>query len=126
MSFGRFEILDMTGDELIQHGKTIDAYKQPINPITEYKIKMYVVAKKIEILSKDDFYVREQYDLGKVIYGQGGLLSWANFGCRLGFFEEITDCIESVEKMIECFNGEEDYEKSAYFKKELEKLKNEI
>ena len=61
-------------------------------------------------------------ELVRDIKQQGGLINWANFGCRLGFFEDPLDCVEGVKDAIKHYNGVEKYEHSAYFRDELLKL----
>ena len=71
------------------------------------------------------------YKMHEEINKQGGVKNWYNFGWRLGFFEPVedeteTDVVNDITKrfdeMIEIFNKEEDYEKSAYFRDAIQTL----
>lgn len=55
---------------------------------------------------------------------QGGLVSWANFGCRLGFVDDPLDFSEYVEEMIRYFENE-DMEICKYLSVELQALKDQ-
>lgn len=117
---------EVSGEELIEDGITVDAYRQKINPFLTYEIKYDDKRNKKQILSLEDTYVKSMYDAGQSIFNGKGLINYANQGYRLGFFDELSDCIPIVEEMIECFNKREDYEKSAYHIKEIKKLKKYI
>lgn len=117
------EIKEVSGEELIETGFITDAYKKPISVGKTYEIKIDHKTKKYTVLSKEDWHIKKSYELGLEILKQGGLISWANYGCRLGFLEKNTDCIEDVEEMIKVFNAREDYEKSKIMLDELNKLK---
>jgi len=64
-------------------------------------------------------------ELVRDIQTQGGIQNWANFGCRLGFFNEPTDCVDSINEMISHYNELEQYELSMYFQDQLLTLSND-
>lgn len=60
----------------------------------------------------------ELIELSNEIINQGGLISWANFGCRLGFFTEITDCNEIALEIIQYHVKNQEFELAGKFKTE--------
>jgi hypothetical protein len=114
---------EITGDELLEQGIDFDTYRNPIIPGTEYLVKIQHKIKKMAILSKQDWKDKNQYELGDEIERQGGLVNWFNFGYRLGFFESINDCIESIEELITFYGLKEEFGKAINLQKELQHLK---
>lgn len=114
----------MTGENLIDSGKDIDAYGEPLSVAEKYIVKFYN-DKTLCILTKRQWEIRDTYLRTQDIYNQDGLIKWSNFGVRLGLFDNPLDCIETLKKDIENFNSVEDYEKSQYLYEEIQNLKND-
>lgn len=115
-----------TGGALLDSGIVYDAFQNPIIVTDEYTVRMYDKSKTMEILNDEDWHMLNFYETGMEIKSQGGLINWANYGERLGFFKTPADCIIYIEGMIQCFNSREDFEKSAYMFKELNALKKHM
>ena len=113
----------MSGEDLILQNKSLDAYSNLIKIGINYEVRLYYRTKSVTILSEEDWWIKDCYELEEDIMVRGGLFSWVNFGCRLGFFKDFKDCYETIEDMINCFNQREDFKKSIYFRDELKKLK---
>lgn len=109
------------GDELLDQGIEQDAYKQPIVPGTEYRVRIYKYRKTMTILSVKDWDIKLMYDTFKEIEQQGAI-SWFNFGCRLGFLENPSDCLKRFKEMELQFADDEHFEKAQKMKDWAEEL----
>ena len=113
----------MSGEDLLLQDKSLDAYLKPIKIGIRYEVRLYYRTKSVTILSEEDWWIKDCYELGEDIIMRGGLFDWVRFGRRLGFFKDFKDCYETIEDMIDCFNKREDFDKSIHFRDELKKLK---
>jgi hypothetical protein len=120
-----YETKELSGEDLITQGYTVDTFKKPIVIGTEYIVKLYHKQKRMTIISDSDRKIADYYAMGMQIVNEGGLISWANFRVRLDLMEKSEDCIPMIEELIQCYNGREDFEKSDYMSKQLKQLKND-
>jgi len=132
MNKHNYKIQKYKGSKLLEFDFKMDSFKQPINPDIMYRVKYYPDNKSMDILAEDEWEKQEAYELFDTIK-KSGVISWYNFGARLGFFEpgpdETTadvkkDIIKRLDKMIAIFNIYEDYEMSGYIRDAIEELKN--
>lgn len=57
------------------------------------------------------------------IHRQGGLINWADLGCRLGFFELPADCMEDVIDLVTVFEEHKFPKVVGYLQDEVIKFK---
>lgn len=77
--------IKISGEKLNLQNIALDTRKNPIILTEKYVIRKYRNGVQ-KILTVEDWKVKDYFELGDEIIKQGGLLSWANYGCRLGFF----------------------------------------
>lgn len=116
----------MKSCQLSAVGETRDALRQSLVITDSYVVTLDKKYKKKTIIRKSDKRMLELYEAGAEIFKQGGLVNWAHFGTRLGFFDDPAEAIDIAKEMIECFNKREDFEKSSYMKKQLDSLEENL
>ena len=116
---------EITGESLIESGKTVDAYGEPLSVGEKYLAKYYS-NKTFTVLTKKQWELRDSYETAQEIYEREGLVNWADIAVYNHQFNNPLDCVESVMKCIQNFNTVEDYEKSQYLYEEIQKLKQKI
>ena len=117
---------EMLGDELLAQGfcsSGVDAFGEKIELMTTYIVKKSYDRGVHSALTPGKWKLLEVATLAKDIQNQKGMISWANFGCRLGFFDSPLDCVESMEENILTLAEGELFDWANYLKKELEELK---
>jgi hypothetical protein len=109
--------IKISGEKLKLQNIELDAKRNPIILTEKYIVRKYRNGIQ-NILTEEDWIAKDYFELGDEIIKQGGLLSWANYGCRLGFFNRITDCSETITELIELYSKHEKYELAGKFKDE--------
>lgn len=111
--------IKISGEKLKLQNIELDVKRNPIILTEKYIVRKYRNGIQ-NILTEEDWKVNDYFELGDEIIKQGGLLSWANYGCRLGFFNRITDCSETVKELIELYSKHEKYELANKFQNEYD------
>lgn len=108
----------MSGERLIQSGKTVDANGNELNVGDEYIVK-FIDGNIMAALTQEQWDIRHTYSFTMRVYEAGGILN-------LDITKEF-DARVNITKLlmlhINNFNKVEDYEKSQYLYEELQKLK---
>lgn len=108
------------GEELKTiHNIELDAYRNPIILTEKYVVRKYRNGIH-NILTEKEWKKKDFFELGDEIIRQGGVLKWANYGYRLGFFNRITDCAETIKELIDLYSRYEKYELAEKFKIEYD------
>ncbi len=115
-------IEEVRGQDLLDNGISIDAYRKPINPFVVYEIKINDKRKISQILSLEDSKKKKFFDFGQEVFNQGGIIKFVNASIRMGFSEDGSEYIWSLKEAIDCLVEIESYEKANYLKNELKKL----
>ena len=112
----------MSGDDLISEGYKKDSRKMYILPSVDYVVEINEEKERIKIITLWERELKNAQSTAEGII-DWGVVSWYNYGGRLGMWFKIMDGPESIQYVQNIFVEEEDFDMASKMKEAYNTLK---
>lgn len=114
------------GANLIKHGYHTTSDNKPLIMTCYYYVKILVNKNTIFISSIEDKMLNDSITLISDINSQGGILSYVNFGIRLGMISTLDDVINVLNKHIKILVNHDKFEECQILQDMIKEIETKL